>query len=1029
MSRAGYHAANAGLLVLGLIVTVGVLDVYRTNRPYIRSQATFPPAYEVTRWLQQYDLSNFYMRMNPNNVYQEAVISSGLRFIEAWYHFNDIRMLDGSETTRLVQARPNYMVVSTTEAPPDIPGSQQVYQTADFNVYLLPDSLPYAFLATQEALAPAEGRGELLRNDVTEVSAFTPSPNRVEVIAGGQAGDTLVVLTTHYPGWRVRVDGKAQALRKVDGYLAADILPGVHQYIFEYRPTLFFIGLIISLVCLAITTGLLLSDLQPELGLAWNGIKSVPARLRGNRGRLTGKLKKVEWGMAAVYRDGALYPANPLGLEEGSAARITVDLPGVPSAAGLSLRRWLWATYDLVRALLHSLSFETYLFIGGIVVYAITRLYALESFPIYFFGDEAVQTLFAQELIQRGFHGPDGTLLPIYVEAAGLRWTPLLPMYIHALTLSLFGKSIFVTRATSAAVSLLAAGSVALTLKKIFKARFWWVGIFLVGIMPAWLLHSRTAFETVMTTAFYGCFLLFYLLYRVKSPRYLYAAIVFAAMTFYTYSNAQLIIAAVALMLFISDFRYHLRHPAILLRGTLLAGVLALPLIVFRLNQPEAIQNHLRMVDTYWLQAIPLSQKVSLYLQKYAYGLSPQYWFFPNEQDLPRHRMLDIAHIPLTLLPLVLLGAGICLYKFRSAPHRAILIAALATPVGAALVDVGIARVLTFIVPAGLLAGIGLSALLEWLIKISRQRIPYRVLSLGLFALLCWSSFSLLNTALSKGPLWFNDYGLYGMQYGARQLFEEVIPAYLKDDPNTKVLVSSTWANGTDNFLRFFFTPEEQQRVRMDGVETYMFRMQPLTRDDLFVMTTSEYQKAATSPVFAQVEVEEVVPYPDGTPGFYLTRLQYAGNVDEIFAEEKAARSQLVEGQVVLDGKPVLMRYSQTDMGLPEQLFDGDKFTLMRGLEANPFILELHFSEPRPLTGLQAAFGSVNYDITARLYPTPDGEPAVYQTQYRKQDGDPDLQMQFDNAPPLVSWLRLEIFSPESGDSSNIHLRELKLLP
>ena len=195
-------------------------------------------------------------------------------------------------------------------------------------------------------------------------------------------------------------------------------------------------------------------------------------------------------------------------------------------------------------------------------VYAITRLYALESFPIYFFGDEAVQTLFAQDLIRNGFHSPSGIPLPVYVEAAGLRWTPLLWMYIHALTLSLFGKSIFVTRATSAVVSLLAAGSVSLMLKEIFHKRFWWVGIFLVGLMPAWLLHSRTAFETVMTTAFYGCFLLFYLLYRVKSPRYLYAAIVFAAMTFYTYSNAQLILAAAAIMLFISDFRYHLRHPA-----------------------------------------------------------------------------------------------------------------------------------------------------------------------------------------------------------------------------------------------------------------------------------------------------------------------------------------------------------------------------------------------------------------------------------------------------------------------------------
>jgi hypothetical protein len=267
------------------------------------------------------------------------------------------------------------------------------------------------------------------------------------------------------------------------------------------------------------------------------------------------------------------------------------------------------------------------------------------------------------------------------------------------------------------------------------------------------------------------------------------------------------------------------------------------------------------------------------------------------------------------------------------------------------------------------------------------------------------------------------------MQYGARQLFEEVIPPYLEDDPNTKVLVSSTWANGTDNFLRFFFTPEELQRVRMDGVDTYLFKMQPLSADDLFVMTTSEFQKAATSQKFAKVTVEEVVPYPDGTPGFYLARLQYAPDAEHIFAMEQEARRQLVEGQVTLDGKPVRVRYSPIDMGLPEQLFDGDDFTLMRGLEANPFVLEFYFPEPRSLSGLEASFGSVNYDVTARLYPTVDGEPVVYQTQYRKETGDPALEMPFEDAPPLASWLRLEIFNPEAGDSSNIHLRELKLLP
>ena len=109
--KLGMYAASGGLLVLGLFMAAGVLDVYRTNRVYIRSQAVFAPAYDAMRWLRQYDLSDYTVRLEPNNVFQDAVISSGLRFIEVWYHFTDIRRLDGSEDTRLVQARPRYTVV------------------------------------------------------------------------------------------------------------------------------------------------------------------------------------------------------------------------------------------------------------------------------------------------------------------------------------------------------------------------------------------------------------------------------------------------------------------------------------------------------------------------------------------------------------------------------------------------------------------------------------------------------------------------------------------------------------------------------------------------------------------------------------------------------------------------------------------------------------------------------------------------------------------------------------------------------
>lgn len=682
-----------------------------------------------------------------------------------------------------------------------------------------------------------------------------------------------------------------------------------------------------------------------------------------------------------------------------------------------------------LRALRGWLTFEMTLAILSLGVYAFTRFYALTDFPIYFFGDEAVQVLFAEHLLAHGFRAADGTLLPIYVEAAALRWTPLISMYFHAATLTLFGKSIVVARATSAAISLLGALSVAWMLKSAFQARFWWSGILLVGVMPAWFLHSRTAFETVMTTAFYGCFLLFYLLYRSKSPRYLFPAIFFAALTFYTYSNAQLILIAAAGLLFLSDIRYHLRHWKTLLLGGLVALVLALPLISFQLRHPQAVSSHLRMINSYWLQPLPLGQKVAVYAQKYIYGLNPQYWFIPNQHDLPRHRMAGIAHIPTLLLPLFLIGIALCLLRLRSPAHRAILLAALATPVGAALVDIGIARVLAFIIPAALLIGLGLESALGWLLRQPRMRMFYKPLAIGVFILLGGANIFLLRTALVEGPFWFKDYGLYGMQYGARQLFQEVIPVYLQREPSATILVSSTWANGADNFIRFFLSPEQQRRVRMDGVESYLFRQLPLNRDTIFIMTAAEYQKALNSPKFSRVELEQIVPYPDGTPGFYVTRLEYSPEAAAIFAAEKAARQQLVEAQVVYEGQPLRLRHSQIDMGAPQLIFDDDEFTLMRGLEANPFILELYFSQPRQLTGIRAVFGSVNYDVTASLHPSLGDETIIYRGQYRKATGLPALEMTFSQDLPPISWLRLEFHNPEAGESANIHIREIELLP
>jgi hypothetical protein len=524
-----------------------------------------------------------------------------------------------------------------------------------------------------------------------------------------------------------------------------------------------------------------------------------------------------------------------------------------------------------------------------------------------------------------------------------------------------------------------------------------------------------------MMSSFFACFLLCYLLYRTRSPRYLFAALLFGGATFYTYSNGQMIMAAAGTLLILSDIRYHLRNWRTALPGLLLLAVLMVPLLIFRLDQPNSLPQHLRAIDSYWFRAIPLDQKLAEFAKTYAYGLSPEYWFVYNEHDLVRHRMSGYGHLSLALLPLFAVGAGLCLWRVRSAPHRALLLAALATPVGAAMVGISITRVLAFIVPASILVGLGLNWLFGWLMR----RVPYGVLAAAAFILLALASLFMLRDALIGGPLWYRDYGLYGMQYGAKQLFAEAIPEYLRGEPNVRVMVSSTWANGADTFIRFFLPPHQRSRVHMLNVDHYLDYKGDLNSDVLLVMTPSEYQQASSSPKFERVDVERILPYPDGTPGFYFARLAYAHDADAIFAAEREARSQPIEGQVVIGGQTVEVLYSQLEAGQLEDLFDGDTFTLVRGREANPFVLEFSYPYPQTLTALAADFGTMDFTLTAKLYAQGATDPEVYSETYRDLPPDPHIEMAFNKGPQAVSKMRLEILHLHAGETAKIHVREL----
>jgi hypothetical protein len=698
-----------------------------------------------------------------------------------------------------------------------------------------------------------------------------------------------------------------------------------------------------------------------------------------------------------------------LPLSQGQPGILVRPAPFAPSA--LQRFRAGWRTWPY--------SLQTTLFGLAIGVYLLTRLIGLTNFPIYFFTDEAVQTVLASDLIRDNFKNYAGDFLPTYFENGG-KYRLSTSVYLQIVPYLIFGKSVFATRATSVIVSLAAALAVALILRNIFKQKYWWSGVILLSITPAWFLHSRTAFEYAIGVAFYALFLYFYLLYRCKETRFLYPALIMGVLAFYTYSPLQAVVLLSGALLLLSDLRYHWENRNAGLRGLAVVALLTLPYIRFLVTHSSA--NHVTMsaLGSYWVQPIPFAEKLRLYLAQYVRGLSPGYWFSPNQPELIRHLMKGYGHLLQASLPFCLLGLGLAIKNIRSSAYRVVLIALLAAPSGAALVDMGVTRALVIVIPATLLSAFGLIWALGWL---ERYRFSYKALSIGLFVILSLINFSMLRSALVDGPTWYDNYGLGGMQYGAQQVFSAV-KDYLKEKPGTTIIFSPDWANGADVLARFFLS--DPLPIQIGSIDGYLYQHLPLDAATLFIMTPEEYEQAHTSGKFSQIQVEKTLPYPNGQPGFYFAHLKYVDNIDEILAAEKEARRALQETEVNIGGQVVQARFSMLDMGQLKDMFDGNEDTLARTLEANPLVIELTFPEARTISGLSIKIGSTEARVTAQLYSDPKLQPVEFVQNLSGSVDHPEVAMNFDQSVQ-AKVLHLEIQDLHQEEPSHVHIWEIIL--
>jgi hypothetical protein len=977
------------ILLLGLM-SYGVVDLFLTNRSILKPWRRPQEIYQVMASIKNMDPDWIYVRYNPNNHGHDAIVANDLRFMMPWYHYTEIRNTQGEtrDYFRPLRIEPHYLVTHSVSWIPDQSDWTLLRRMGELMVLKMDHSLPFAFTIPEEEMrGPGEGE-PAGRDDVLEKDLLWRGPNQSETIIRSTGDELLILLVSYHPDWRIHIDGKPAESLNASGLLGVKPLPGLHKYSFRFRPTWFYFGLIGSALGFLIIAYWLQSGLLGILASIRSWAIGIPRWLQTTRSHLVIQME----------------------------ADRPMDSPDLNDAWHL----WRSASARLLRALVHSFSWQSALFTLGLAVYIASRLIALEDFPIYFFSDEAVQTVLAADFVRDGFYGYDGIFLPTYFENASL-FNLSVSVYLQIIPYMLFGKSIFITRAVPALVTATAVIALGLILKRSFQLRYWWTAPFALGLIPSWFLHSRTAFETTLFVSFTAWTFYFYLEYRRGKTWNLFPALFFGALGFYSYAGAQIVLGAFGLALLLVDWRYHRQHPRLIILAGLFSLILIYPYFRFRSAHAAETYFHLRRLDSYWFHETTTWTKVLTFFQQYLQGLSPTYWFSRFPDDLPRHLMRGYGRISFLASPFLLFGIYKSSFRVKEPEYRTLLLLLLSAPLGGALISIGITRVLLVIIPASILIGIGFSYATA---QIKNERLRSSLMTLS-FILLVSAQFYMLRDSLESGPTWYRDYGLSGMQYGAKQVFKAA-DAVASNPDVTRVYVSPTWANGTDILMRFFLP--DRSPVAIANAGPFLEAMQPeALTETIFALTPNEYRDLLNDPKVEEVMVERIIDYPDGNPGFYFVRFNYSAEADASFASEQALYESIQTRRTEYRGDSFLIEYPYTDMGELKHIFDDDPFTLMRFYSANPATLALTFDEPISMQGIVITTGSMDIGLRCRVYRQQIDQPPEFSDTFVNLPDDPTVELDFGAMIQDINKIEIEITALSAGTPFKIHLRDLKL--
>jgi hypothetical protein len=170
---------------------------------------------------------------------------------------------------------------------------------------------------------------------------------------------------------------------------------------------------------------------------------------------------------------------------------------------------------------------------------------------------------------------------------------------------------------------------------------------------------------------------------------------------------------------------------------------------------------------------------------------------------------------------------------------------------------------------------------------------------------------------------------------------------------------------------------------------------------------------------------------PKGWPVFYAAPLLSDRASAPATASSTAGQpaEQLEYTETPLDGQTIRVGHSALDIGRIVDIFDQNRETLIRGREANPLVIELHFAQPREVNAIGFDMTTMQrFRIKVELSSN-DGKATSFEQEYQNLGADPHVDMLVPHGPRQATLVRIEIEDqrPKPLEGYHVHMRELQL--